>query len=185
MGVHLGDQTGRYRDGSVYKRDRCGSIGFKRGRKERRSPSCKNRRCAHLGRGRHYGCRKRNRYGKRSVELNGGSRMAFGGACCTHCGDRGCQYGVAKDARGVARGYRPAGAVQTELGGAGGCVCQRRQVFEGASERRRSRERVGKTPGRSCRSKTCRGEFQKAGMRSVFPGCQPFTVSLPPFPLRI
>lgn len=42
-----------------------------------------------------------------------------------------------------------------------------------------------KRPGRSCRSKTCRGEFQKAGMRSVFPGCQPFTVSFPPFPLRI
>lgn len=44
---------------------------------------------------------------------------------------------------------------------------------------------VEKRPGRSCRSKTCRGEFQKAGMRSVFPGCQPFTVSFPPFPLRI
>lgn len=44
---------------------------------------------------------------------------------------------------------------------------------------------VEKRPGRSCRSKTCRGEFQKAGMRSVFPGCQPFAVSFPPFPLRI
>lgn len=50
-----------------------------------------------------------------ALSLTAGVVMAFSGDCCTHCGDRGCQHSVAKDARGVARGYRQNRGRQAEL----------------------------------------------------------------------